>query len=247
MSIFSIISVIYIIFFFLLMKNPVILSVLAISYIILALYGSFRISSNIFLKVKCRSKTLRKGLLLTFDDGPDPVNTQKILEILEKKNVKALFFITGSKAEKSHDLVKMISDKGHFAGNHSYSHSNFFPFYFRNTILSELEKTAGIIERSTGRKVLFFRPPFGVTNPGIAYAVRKLNYMTVGWSVRSFDTFWKDHDKILAHVLKKISGGDIILFHDTVNGTVEMLEQFIDDCRSNGFEFVEPEKFLPED
>ena len=122
----------FFIIFVLFIKNPEILSVLAISYLALVVYGSFRISSNIYLKVKCFSRTFRKGLLLTFDDGPDPVNTQKILEILEKKNVKALFFITGSKAEKSPDLVKIISDKGHSAGNHSYSHSNFFPVAYNN-------------------------------------------------------------------------------------------------------------------
>ncbi|HNW83624.1 MAG TPA: polysaccharide deacetylase family protein [bacterium] len=247
MSVFSIISIIYIVFFVLFIKNPEILSVLAISYLALVVYGSFRISSNIYLKVKCFSRTFRKGLLLTFDDGPDPVNTQKILEILEKKNVRALFFITGSKAQEAQYLVKMISEKGHLTGNHSYSHSNFFPFYFRNTILAELQKTSGIIEDITGKKIFCFRPPFGVTNPGIAYAVRKLNYKTVGWSVRSLDTFWQERDKILMHVLKKISGGDIILFHDTVNGTVEMLDEFIDNCRLNGFEFIEPERFLPED
>lgn len=210
-------------------------------------WASFNINSGVFLKAVCRNGKLEKGLLLTFDDGPHPVNTPEILDILEKNNVKAVFFVTGSEVEKYPDILRMTSEKGHLIGNHSYSHSNFFPFFLKSTILSELEKTADIIGRITGKKTTCFRPPFGVTNPRIAYAAKKLNYVTVGWSVRSKDTVLKERGKVFSSVTGRIRGGDVILLHDTVKGTVEMLDELIGYCKKEGFEFIEPEKFLPED
>lgn len=207
-------------------------------------WASFNISSGVFLKAICRNGRLNKGLLLTFDDGPDPVNTPQILGILEKYNVKAVFFVTGLKAAKYPEIVEKISENGHLIGNHSYFHSIFFPFYLKNTIISELEKTADFVENVTGRKIKYFRPPFGVTNPRIAYAVRKKGYVTVGWSVRSKDTVLKDGDRIFERVAGLVKGGDIILLHDTVQGSVKMLDKLIIQCRTDGLEFIEPEKFL---
>jgi peptidoglycan-N-acetylglucosamine deacetylase len=210
-------------------------------------WASFSISSGIFLKSVCRNGKSEKGLLLTFDDGPDPVNTPLILEILEKKGVRALFFINGSKALENPELLKNISSKGHLIGNHTYGHSNFFPFYSRKRMVSELKKTSDIIENITGKRTVYFRPPFGVTNPSIAYAARELGLITVGWSVRSFDTFLKEKGKILSSVIKEVKGGDIVLFHDTVIGTVEMLDEFVVQCRNKGLELTGPEKFFPEE
>jgi len=210
-------------------------------------WASFSISSGIFLKAVCRNGKSEKGLLLTFDDGPDPVNTPLILEILDKKGIRALFFINGSKALENPELLKNISLKGHLIGNHTYGHSTFFPFYSRKRMVSELKKTSDIIENITGKRTVYFRPPFGVTNPSIAYAARELGLITVGWSVRSFDTFLKEKGKILSSVIKEVKGGDIVLFHDTVIGTVEMLDEFIAYCKNEGFELTGPEKFLPEE
>lgn len=225
----------------------VLFSLIIIISIAFIAWASFSISSGIFLKAVCRNRKSERDILLTFDDGPDPVNTPLILEILDKKGVKALFFINGSKALENPELLKNIFLKGHLIGNHTYSHSSFFPFYSRKRILSELKKTSDIIENITGKRTVYFRPPFGVTNPSIAYAARELGLITVGWSVRSFDTFLKEKGKILSSVIKKVKGGDIVLFHDTVKGTVEMLDEFIVYCQKEGFELTVPEKFFLED
>lgn len=221
--------------------------IIIIIFLVLIVWVSFSISSGVFLKAVCRNENSKKGLLLTFDDGPDPVNTPLLIDILEKNNVKAIFFMTGVQMEKYPDIVKMISEKGHLIGNHTFDHSNFFPFYSRKRIVSELEKSASLIEKITGKRTVYFRPPFGVTNPSIASAVKKMDMITIGWSVRSFDTFFKEKEKILSSVIKKVKGGDIVLFHDTVKGTVEMLDEFIAYCKSEGFELTSPEKFLLED
>lgn len=218
--------------------------ILCLAFIV---WASSDIGSGVFLKAKCQNAKFPEGLLLTFDDGPDPENTPLILEILEKNDVKAVFFVTGSKVEKYPEILKRISEKGHLIGNHSYSHSNLFPFFFKETILSELQRTAEICEKITGKKIFCFRPPFGVTNPRIAYAAKKLNYVTVGWSVRSKDTVLKDSVMILKKVLDLVKGGDIILLHDTVDGSVKMLDKLINQCRTDGLEFIEPVKFLSGD
>ncbi|HPG36821.1 MAG TPA: polysaccharide deacetylase family protein [bacterium] len=225
----------------------VLFSLIIIISIAFIAWASFSISSGIFLKAVCRNRKSERDILLTFDDGPDPVNTPLVLEILDKKGVKALFFINGSKALENPELLKNIFLKGHLIGNHTYGHSNFFPFYSRKRMLFELKKTSDIIENITGKRTLYFRPPFGVTNPSIAYAARELGLITIGWSVRSFDTFLKEKGKILSSVMKKVKGGDIVLFHDTVKGTVEMLDEFIVYCQKEGFELTVPEKFFLED
>lgn len=219
-------------------------SVIFITGLAFIVWASSDISSGVFLKAKCQNTEFPQGLLLTFDDGPHPENTPEILGILEKNGVKAVFFVTGSKVEEYPEIVKKISEKGHTIGNHSFSHSNLFPFYLKNTMLSELERTAVLVEKLTGKKLRYFRPPFGVTNPRIAYAAKKLNYVTVGWSVRSKDTVLKDSGVILKKVLELVKGGDIILLHDTVDGSVKMLDKLINQCRTDGLEFIEPVKFL---
>jgi peptidoglycan-N-acetylglucosamine deacetylase len=225
----------------------VLFSIITVIFLVFTAWASFSICSGVFVKAVCRNGNLKKSVLITFDDGPDPVNTLLILDILEKNNVRAVFFMTGIRMEKHPDIVKKMSEKGHLIGNHTFSHSNFFPFYSREKIVSELRKNALLIEKMTGKRTVYFRPPFGVTNPSIAYAVRKMDIITIGWSVRSFDTFLKEKEKILSSVVKKVKGGDIVLFHDTVKGTVEMLDEFIVYCKREGFEFTTPEKFLLED
>ena len=225
-------------------SSPVFLIVPILFLAVTVAFGSFNISSGMFMDAVCDNKSLPKSILLTFDDGPDPVNTIEILDILDRNKVKALFFIIGEKGTANPQILEEMSSRGHSIGIHTYSHSSFFGFYPVERVLSEIRTTHDVISQVTGKAPLFFRPPFGVTNPSIAKAVKKTGYMTIGWSVRSFDTKIKKGDEILDKTLKKLKGGDIVLFHDTVKGTVDMLNSFITECRQKGFEFVVPEKFL---
>jgi peptidoglycan/xylan/chitin deacetylase (PgdA/CDA1 family) len=143
---------------------------------------------NIFLKAQCRIKTKEKIVLLTFDDGPDPVQTPKVLDVLRKHNAKAMFFLIGKNIEAYPEIVKQIVQDGHFVGNHTYSHQGKFPIFSANKMAEELVKTDGILQKITGTSVTFFRPPFGITNIRISRIVRKLNYKVIGWNIRSYDT-----------------------------------------------------------
>ena len=193
-------------------------------YSFLLFLGSKNICSQFYMKVKCKSDD-KSQIHLTFDDGPDPDTSPKILKILKKHNRKATFYCIGEKIKKHPYVVRQIHDAGHAIGNHSYSHSNFFDFYRTKKVVDELKKTNHLIYSLTGEECKIFRPPFGVTNPNIAKAVKKLNMKTVGWNIRSLDTV--KNKKTVLKRLMKAKPGDIILLHDTKKQTVEILEEFL--------------------
>jgi peptidoglycan/xylan/chitin deacetylase (PgdA/CDA1 family) len=108
----------------------------------------------------------------------------------------------------------------------------------------EIESTNTAIETITKRKPRLFRPPYGVTNPNLGRAVKQTNMHSIGWNVRSFDTSAKDQDQLLARILDRLHGGDIILMHDSMPITKEILTELIIRARQNGFTFVPLDKML---
>lgn len=193
-------------------------------YIALLALGSVDICSQFYMTAECLSEDKSKTHL-TFDDGPSPETTSRILDILKEKNIKVTFFCIGKKIEKNPELVKRMFDEGHTIGNHSYTHSNFFPIYRTSKVSKELKRTNELIKEITGTECILFRSPFGVTNPNIAKAVKHLGMKTVGWSVRTMDTV-ADKDIILEK-MQRAKPGNIILLHDTKSQTVEILEEFL--------------------
>ncbi len=190
--------------------------------------GSFNILWNYFLKANCQNKNCQENsIALTFDDGVNPEFTPKVLELLKKHNAKATFFCIGRHIEKHPEIAKKIIADGHSIGNHTYNHSNNWGFLSSKKVEIELKKTDEIIEKTIGKSTKLFRPPFGVTNPNIAKAVKKMNYKVIGWNVRSLDTVIKNPDKILKRITSKVKKGDIVLLHDTSDKTVEVLEQLL--------------------
>ncbi len=186
--------------------------------------GSKNICSQFYTEVKCTSENKSK-VQLTFDDGPHPEITPEILKILKKHNQKAIFFCIGKNIEKYPEIAKQIIAEGHTIGNHSFSHSYFFDFFGTKKVIEELEKTNRLIKNISDKDCRIFRPPYGVTNPNIAKAVKILNLQVVGWSVRSSDTV-KNKKQVLKR-LEKVKPGDIVLFHDTKANTPEILNDFL--------------------
>lgn len=209
-----------------------------IVWLILLVTGSVNICSGFYIKAFCKGKTSEKLIALTFDDSPDGMITPKVLAILEKHNIPATFFIIGKLAEKQADLVRMIISKGHIVGLHSYSHAFFFDLYGSGKMERDLLRAEGIIMKVTGKRPLFFRPPYGVTNPILAKVVRKLGYNVMGWSVRSFDTAIKDAEKVSSRIIGRLHPGAVILMHDTHNVTLEAMERIIIRAKEEGYRFV---------
>ncbi len=193
-------------------------------YISILFVGSKNICSQFHTKTNCTSNDKSK-IHLTFDDGPHPEITPQILKILNKYNQKAVFFCTGKNIEQYPEIAKQIVNEGHAIGNHSYSHSYYFDFFATTKVIAELEKTNQLIKELTGKDCKIFRPPYGVTNPNIAKAVKILNLQVIGWNIRSLDTV-KDKKQVLRR-LQKAKTGDLILLHDTKKQTPEILDEFL--------------------
>ncbi len=198
-------------------------------------YGSASIRSGFYCRAFCSAGTEKRLISLTFDDGPDPEVTPLILDILMNYNIKALFFCIGVKAKANPEIIERIHNEGHIIGSHSLTHHFLFDFFSRGRIFNELRESEKILADINGRKVKLFRPPFGVTNPALAWAVKKMGYNVIGWSVKSRDTVISDGNRLFRRLARHLGEGRIFLFHDTMRVTAEVLENFI--------KFVEKENF----
>jgi peptidoglycan/xylan/chitin deacetylase (PgdA/CDA1 family) len=220
--------------------------ILIVVFVSIQAYGSIVLSANFFTPVVVKGSSLN-AIAVTFDDGPVPGKTEKILDILKQYEVKGAFFCIGKNAAENPEVVKRIHDDGHILGNHSFFHGKFFDLQTSDSILEELTNTDEVFDKIIGQKPKFFRPPYGVTNPMVANAIRKGKYITVGWTLRSFDTVTNDGNKLLDKLKKeKIEGGDIVLFHDYSESMISVLPEFIKHVRSRGFHLVSLDKLLNE-
>jgi peptidoglycan-N-acetylglucosamine deacetylase len=199
--------------------------------------AAFLVNSQFYVRTICKVPNDKNEIAITFDDGPDKVITPQILNILEKYNVPSMFFCIGEKAKENKELLLQIHQAGHLVGNHSFSHAKRFDLYTRKKMIEEFNKTNNNIFRIIGEKPVYFRPPYGVTNPTMRQALKKFDLITIGWSLRSFDTI-KSKEKALKRVLKKIKSGDIVVFHDNVPITPQVIEAFIPVIINKGFKIV---------
>ena len=201
------------------------LSIFIVLLLVFLFYASYSISLGMYVKAYCGKKTKEKEVALTFDDGPDAAYTSQILDILEEWKVKAAFFCIGEKVERNPQLAAKIVEKGHLIGNHSYSHVSSFPLFSARKMSADLRRCEEAIQSATGKTVRFFRPPFGVTNPTLRKALKKFDYHVIGWNIRSLDTSIKDADKVVSRIVRQIRPGSVILLHDTLPHTEQIVRE----------------------
>lgn len=155
-----------------------------------------------------------KQVALTFDDGPDPVYTPLLLDLLKKHDAKATFFVLGNKAERHAELVRRIHNEGHQIGIHNYSHrSNWFAFPWTVRKM-QADRSADIVSAITGTRPVFYRPPWGILNLFDLFMLK--SYTIVLWSVMPKD--WRSRigkTKLTTRLTKKISDGAVVLLHDS--------------------------------
>jgi peptidoglycan/xylan/chitin deacetylase (PgdA/CDA1 family) len=215
-------------------------------YSAIQVVGSAILSIQFFVPVKFEGDRSQSSVAITFDDGPLPGKTERILDILQTHRAVAAFFCIGYRVNENADLVARIKDEGHVLGNHSYWHAKTFDLQTSEKIAQELRDTDTAIEKHLGRRPRFFRPPYGVTNPMVASAIRKGNYITVGWSLRSFDTMISDPSRLLKKIKQSLKAGDIILFHDQCESTIEILPALLDHISQVGLKIVRVDELLNE-
>ncbi len=204
-------------------------------------YGAANISSGIFVKAICKAGD--GEVLLTFDDGPDAQITPRVLDVLKRHGVHAIFFCTGQKAENQPDIVKRIVAEGHTVGNHTYRHNMAYTVESKGEILDELRQCHLALQR-LGIETTIFRPPLGVTNDAIAYAVKEMNYKVIGWSIRSLDTSKRSRDQVFARVQKRLRSGSIVLLHDRMPEADALAERIINEVKRRGLRFAEPSQVI---
>lgn len=219
--------------------------ILAIALTLFLVWASADVGSNVYLKSVCKGAVKDKVVTLTFDDGPDELMTPKVLDVLKRYDIKAVFFLIGEKVDKNPDIVRRIVEEGHIVANHTYSHSGLFPLSGKGKVMQELQKCGESIKNAIGRYPLLFRPPFGVTNPIIGRAVNALGLKTIGWSIRSLDTVdGKTRAEILRKVEAKLHPGAIILLHDRCAKSDELLESIIESALNRNYSFIPLDKML---
>lgn len=183
-----------------------------------------------------------RSLALTFDDGPDPVYTPKLLDLLREKGVKATFFVVGKRAEEHPEIVRRAWAEGHLIGNHTWSHYPLFCFLLPHRLRSEIERCSESVRRICGVPTHIFRSPVGLRHPLLAPYLENAGLEYVSWTIRTLDTFTTDSSVLAERILNKANSGDIILLHDHLpwgtNAMLEALPRVIDELRQKGFEFV---------
>ena len=163
----------------------------------------------------------RRGeIALTFDDGPHPEVTPKVLDILDRYGAKASFFCVGEKAAAYPDIVKEIVRRGHAIENHSMRHSGFFGFYGPTALRREIGAAQSVLGGIAGRPPRFFRAPMGIRNPMLDPVVAQMGLHYISWTRRGFDTVARDSAVVLKRLIDGLAAGDILLLHDrpTVHG-----------------------------
>ena len=207
-------------------------------------YGSISIRSDFYCRVICAVDSGDKVIALTFDDGPDEQVTPQVLDLLDKHQVKAAFFCVGSRVLQHPALVERMDKEGHIIGNHGFSHHFFFDLFSAGRIGEELVKTEKLVQRIVHKRLQRFRPPYGVTNPVLAKALRRTNYKSIGWSLKSKDTVIRDEQKLYERLTGKLGNAEIILLHDTCPHLVPALDKFIAYAQEHEYRFERLDKLL---
>lgn len=238
---------------------------IVLSITVFMVWASASIRSGVYVRAFCREKTDRKVVYLTFDDGPHPPETERVLDVLRERGARATFFLIGSKVSGNEAVLRRMLEEGHTLGLHTYSHAGTFPLLSFDKMLADVNEGKRAVESVADRKISLFRPPFGVTNPTIAKVVRTLGLQTVGWDVRSFDTvsckpsehFCKsseysckqygysckqsEHDwyvPVVERIMKQVRPGSVILLHDRLDGASDLLALLLDRLAASGYDFT---------
>ncbi|MDP1677445.1 MAG: polysaccharide deacetylase family protein [Bacteroidota bacterium] len=179
-----------------------------------------------------------KKIYITFDDGPHSI-TPLILDVLNKHSVRATFFLSGKNIIGREEIVKRISTEGHSIGIHAFNHSRFLALSKERT-KKEIEQTSQLLSQLIPQNIRFFRPPFGFFSWNTIAAARELGFFLIMWSCLTGDFYDWTNERIVNNVIKNLSGGSILVFHDndlTQEKIVSLLNEVIPKIKYLGFEF----------
>lgn len=181
-------------------------------------------------------------IAFTFDDGPHPVWTEKLLDGLKERGIRATFFVIGQSAEEHPELIQRMLEEGNQVGNHTYSHVQLTACK-TDQALEQIQKTQEVIYDATGFQPRYIRPPFGSWNEVLQ---DKTNLQSVLWDVDPYDWKVQNTDIIVQRILEQTEDGSIILLHDVYEESVEAALKVADIFLERGYRFCTVDEIMIE-
>lgn len=183
---------------------------------------------------------VRPKVALTFDDGPHPEYTPKLLDALKERGVKATFFLIGKNAKVHPEIVKRIADEGHVIGNHTMNHAEITKMSDADAFF-EIDENRKLLEGIVGMPIEYMRPPFGAWQKSLE---NKVNALPVLWSVDPLDWTTENTEEIVRRVIEEVEDDDIILLHDYYKSSVEAAIRIVDILQAEGYDFVSVDELI---
>jgi peptidoglycan/xylan/chitin deacetylase (PgdA/CDA1 family) len=218
--------------------------------------GSLVAASGIFGRVLLFGPTDKPLVALTFDDGPDPQTTPRVLAVLASHQVRATFFVIGERAARHPELLRQLVAAGHQVENHSHRHSWATAFGPTERLVRELSSAQQVIEQAGAPRPRYFRAPIGILSPPIVAAVRKLELQLVGWTAKARDGWASTTvSAAVSRLERSLRPGAILLLHDAgepltgqhaARATIapEVLQQLLPRLRERGLSAVTLDELL---
>jgi peptidoglycan/xylan/chitin deacetylase (PgdA/CDA1 family) len=192
---------------------------------------------GVFLSVLAHGDPKLKEVALTFDDGPHPLWTPKLLDLLKSLNVHATFFLVGKMVDKYPSLAMREVAEGHEIANHTYNHPNLTKLT-PVQVQDELRRGADAIRRAVGYTPVFFRPPGGQYNAATLETARAMRLTPVLWTANPKDFLHPTPDLVEQRLLSAPASGGILLCHDGIEETMRVLPDVVSRLRAKGYTFV---------
>jgi peptidoglycan/xylan/chitin deacetylase (PgdA/CDA1 family) len=179
-----------------------------------------------------------RSVCLTFDDGPHPVHTPRLLDALKKYGVKATFFVVGQAAERYPDLLRRLVAEGHGVGNHSFYHANPAEISAKQ-LMAEVIRTRRLLAKIVGKETNLFRPPLGKLTVSQLWTLWQAGQTIVLWNVDPRDYACQSADEVQARFLRRpLCGGDVVLMHDTLSFAADLIPDLLEAIRARGLTCV---------
>lgn len=218
---------------------PTAIGVMALSHA-LVLWPTLRPNSQWLGPVITRFESSSKEVWLTIDDGPTD-DTAALLDAFDAHNVKATFFLKGSLCAQHPELVQMMLARGHHVANHSQTHpSGAFWCLPPAAIARQIDECNAALTAITGETPRLFRAPVGMKNPFVHPTLAKRAMTLVGWSVRGFDSFGDDVERVARRIVPRVGSGSIIVMHQGRAFSLACISRVVDELQARGYSFVIP-------
>ncbi len=183
---------------------------------------------------------------LTFDDGPDPAVTPRVLEILAERGARASFFVVGRRGAACPELVVEIVRRGHRVENHTYHHPHGFAFYGPRAQAREIDRTQELLERLSGRRPEWFRAPAGIRNPFLDPLLARRGLRLAAWTRRGYDKVERRPDRVARRLVRGLAAGEVTMLHDGAPArdrhgrpvVLEALPRLLDEIAERGWQAV---------